>query len=82
MTEPFVHHVHTWGTVIVIDLRAEMLDHSVAQAACAAVTQELEHRACNSGFDLEGRLIGFDVCDHGLWFDLVAFFDSPFDQYA
>ena len=43
MTEPFVHHVHTWGTVIVLDLRAEMLDHSVAQAACAAVTQELEH---------------------------------------
>ncbi|MCX8527880.1 MAG: FAD:protein FMN transferase [Candidatus Nanopelagicales bacterium] len=41
MTEAFVHHVRTWGTVIVIDIRAELLDHSVAQEACEAAAQEL-----------------------------------------
>ena len=43
MTEQIVHHVHTWGTVIVLELRGESLDHASSQAACAAATNELEH---------------------------------------
>jgi thiamine biosynthesis lipoprotein len=42
MTEQFVHHVHTWGTVIVLDLRAEVLDRAAAQAACERASRELE----------------------------------------
>ena len=42
MTEQFVHHVSTWGTVIVLDLRGEHLDQSKARAACEAATHELE----------------------------------------
>lgn len=41
MTEQFVHHVHTWGTVIVLELRAEVLDRAAASAACEAAAVEL-----------------------------------------
>ena len=37
-----VHHVHTWGTVIVLDIRDPQVDPELLARACAAVTQELE----------------------------------------
>lgn len=41
MTDRFVHHVHTWGTVIVIDVRGEGLHEDIARAACDAAAEEL-----------------------------------------
>lgn len=38
----YVHHVRTWGTVIVIDIRDQDLDHDAVLAACADVQAELE----------------------------------------
>jgi len=42
MTEQYVHHVHTWGTVIVLELHAESLAVDKALEACEAASRELE----------------------------------------
>lgn len=41
MTHRHIHQVHAWGTVIVLDLRAEHLDQARADAACRAAAAEL-----------------------------------------
>lgn len=42
MADRYVHHVHTWGTVIVLDLRAKDLDEDMARDACLAAGRELD----------------------------------------
>lgn len=38
----YVHHVHTWGTVIVLDVRAAAMDEARVVRACEAAAAELE----------------------------------------
>lgn len=38
----YVHHIRTWGTVIVIDVRADNVDEQSVVTACADVQAELE----------------------------------------
>lgn len=42
MTDRYVHHIHTWGTVITCDLRQEGIDETQARAACVLVEEELQ----------------------------------------
>lgn len=42
MADRYVHHIHTWGTVITCDLRQEGIDEQQAREACSLVEEELE----------------------------------------